>query len=111
MERIKKHYRHGDVILKSIKTIPTQAKRVEGETVLAEGEVTGHAHRMDAAQAARFVLNERAYLKILTEEPAALTHEEHSRAEISALNYEKTPCYEIVIQRDYDPEGDVKVTD
>jgi hypothetical protein len=40
-------YRHGDVFLRAVAAIPDDAKPVEpdrGRTVLAYGEVTGHAH-------------------------------------------------------------------
>lgn len=98
----KKNYRHGDVII-----VPT-TKGVRGkekeDKALAYGEVTGHSHRMTEGLAAVFQFNDEMYLKVISER-AALTHEEHSRIDLPAGDYE------VIIQRDYIPGGWTKVID
>lgn len=99
----KKNYRHGDVLI-----VPCDAKEVKGkedkELTLAEGEVTGHAHRITSGQAKLFRFDDKMYLKVLSK-IALLTHEEHRALELPQGDYE------IKIQRDYEPQGWKKVQD
>jgi len=44
-------YRHGDVLVAKVKTIPGKAVK-RPHLVLAEGEMTGHAHRIAEAGSA-----------------------------------------------------------
>ncbi|MBE9229807.1 hypothetical protein IQ264_30855 [Phormidium sp. LEGE 05292] len=87
--------RQGDVIL-----IPTQS--IEGEQLphltLAEGEVTGHRHRISEGEAELYERNGTLYLKVLSP-TALLTHEEHKQIAIPQGNWT------IRIQREYEPEG------
>lgn len=100
-----KNYRHGDVIVRQVRSIPKGAveKKVK-KIVLAEGEVTGHSHQISSGAAKLFIFNDKAYLQVKSK-IAALTHEEHSRIELPAGNYE------IEIQQDYEPKGWQKVVD
>jgi len=99
-----KTYRHGDVIVREVKSIPTKAKELSTKkAVLALGEVTGHSHQVNGALAF-FGFDEERYLKI-QRGIGALTHEEHGRIELPAGNYE------VIIQRDYEPDGWKKVQD
>lgn len=98
-----KMYRHGDVIIKQVKSIPKEAQARKGLT-LAEGEVTGHSHQISEGAASMFGFDDRMFLKVQSE-IGALTHEEHSRIDLPAGNYE------IVIQREHTPEGWKKVVD
>jgi hypothetical protein len=87
--------RQGDVIL-----IPTQS--IEGEQLphltLAEGEVTGHKHRISEGEAELYERNGTLYLKVLSP-TALLTHEEHKQIAIPQGDWV------IRIQREYEPEG------
>lgn len=78
MKKPKLMYRQGDVLLvKSTARIPVSAKPVDGEVILAYGEVTGHAHRIvEADKASYFDANAERFLQIA--ERTALSHEEHS---------------------------------
>ena len=96
-------YRHGDVILRRVDSIPEKAQTKEGLT-LALGEVTGHSHRITEGQAALFGFNEKTYLRVQSE-IACLTHEEHKALKLPAGDYE------ILIQEEYAPEGWKKVQD
>lgn len=101
-------YQQGDVLL-YVANIPQNCRLVERTVrgyVLAEGEVTGHAHRI----ANRIDLAEKSvggvqmfqspdgtlYLSV-TEAPVELEHEEHSTITVAPGNYE------IGIVREIDP--------
>lgn len=87
--------RQGDVIL-----IPTQS--IEGKQLshltLAEGEVTGHRHRISEGEAELFERDGTLYLKVLSP-TALLIHEEHKQIAIPQGNWM------IRIQREYEPRG------
>lgn len=87
--------RQGDVIL-----LPVQ--QVEGEKLphltLAEGEVTGHKHRIEQGQAALYEQNGTLYLRVISE-AALLNHEEHQAISIPQGNWM------VKIQREYEPSG------
>lgn len=68
----------GDVILRRVKKIPEDVESIErGKDgfVLAEGEVTGHAHRVRDDIALFRTKDGTMYLK--AEKPFTLLHEEH----------------------------------
>ena len=73
-------YGHGDVRIFPITVLPEGLERFETNAV-AEGEVTGHAHRLDSNSEV-FIdrkTNVR-YLKVVA--PSMLTHEEHHAREV-----------------------------
>ncbi len=70
-------YRQGDVSIIAIKGLPRKTKRVQGEPILARGEVTGHAHRMVEGTVRLYQLAGFLYLRVLSEF-AKLYHEEHA---------------------------------
>ena len=85
-------YRQGDVFLQSVQAIPEQAvpvARDAGRIILAYGEVTGHAHAIEAPVAEATLLsageNER-FLRLLTD--ADLVHEEHGLIHLPAGDYQ-----------------------
>lgn len=96
--------RQGDVLIIPAK-IPVDAKKQtnKGDVVLAEGEVTGHAHRINSG-AMMFKFNDKTYLRV-TKGYAALTHEEHKCLKIPQGDYE------IKIQTNYTPKGWERVQD
>lgn len=90
--------RQGDVLLKPVSKIPTDAKpvrRVGGRLILAEGEVTGHHHAIRDAGVGLLELGERRFLQV-PETGAQLKHEEHTKIDVAP------GLYEVVIQREYD---------
>ncbi len=90
--------RQGDVILLPVEPgIATGNKRLSHLT-LAEGEVTGHKHRISDGQAELYKKEGTLYLKVLSE-TATLTHEEHKPLQIPYGNWM------VRIQREYEPEG------
>lgn len=107
--------RQGDVFIQRIETkIPATAKEVKpdgGRTILAYGEVTGHAHALPS-KAKLFRLDAEpnsgtspdAYL-VVEGESMFLRHEEHAPIELKPGNYKVT------IQRTYSPEEIRNVAD
>jgi hypothetical protein len=94
--------RHGDVIILPT-SIPTDAAPKAGN-VLAEGEATGHAHRITEGTATLFEKRGTLYLRVESEY-AALTHEEHHRIDVPKGDWI------ISIQREYEPNGWREVAD
>lgn len=94
--------RHGDVILIKVSEIPQEAKLLQGRKELAYGEVTGHAHRIDVGDLFE-TKDGKLYCKL--ERKSKLSHEEHKDILLSP------GCYEVVIKRQYTPEGWERVAD
>lgn len=90
-----KKYRHGDVIITEVSAV--KGKELDHLT-LALGEVTGHSHRISSGVATLFAFDNKKYLDVQSD-LAVLTHEEHKALELPRGKYE------IVIQREYKPEG------
>lgn len=89
-------WRHGDVIISSVKAIPADARQ-QPHTILAKGEITGHTHRIAEPRAAE--LWESAgllFLRVIAES-ATLVHEEHK-----PINLPKG-IYRVWQQREYTP--------
>jgi hypothetical protein len=90
--------RQGDVLLVPVDEVPDGARprgRVDGRVVLAEGEVTGHAHAIRSTGATLLGAGDERYLRVTT--PVTLDHEEHSPIEVAP------GTYRVVIQREYVP--------
>lgn len=73
-------YRHGDILLKRIKTLPQGDEvKTKGQYILAYGEVTGHKHVMTVEKPEHLkVLDNDGGIFIELTEPATVTHEEHN---------------------------------
>lgn len=101
---MKEILQHGDVVLKRIDNIPGKAKKAKtaGDIILAEGEVTGHAHRIKDIDKAELFINNGLYM-LQVNEPVDLVHEEHKTITIQPGNYE------IDRVKEYDPfEEEIK---
>lgn len=95
-------YRQGDVLLITVEDVPADAKKLprnkRGVVVLAEGEVTGHAHRIPHRTASLYRSESDArFLRVMGPAPVALQHEEHTAIEIPPGNYQ------VVIHHEYSP--------
>ncbi len=89
MSKSKKMYRQGDVLIVAVDSIPesaTEVPRSRRGVVLAEGEVTGHAHRIPSRSAKLFRTEMDARFMRVTA-PVALNHEEHKTVDIPKGNY------------------------
>ena len=94
-----KMVRQGDVLaIKIDQEIPSGAEKIESDkgTVLAYGEVTGHAHRLDDTKTELFEHNNQRFLNV--KEATNLVHEEHTKIPFAP------GVYEIRRQIQYQPE-------
>lgn len=89
-------YRHGDLLLERVDFPPVDLTPTSTR-VLAEGENTGHAHRVD--QQARILRDDGWTRFVHAQGPTALTHEEHARIDLPP------GLYRIVRQREFLPES------
>lgn len=91
-------FRHGDVgVFPTNEDFKKDGKKLP-HLVLAEGEVTGHTHRVTEGEATLYEKDGVLYLSV-SSDTALLTHEEHAPVAIP------TGDWEIRIQKEYEPEG------
>lgn len=89
-------YRHGDVLVETIKAIPGDVRRLH-HLVLAEGELTGHSHRvLERDAAVLHQSNHGRYLSV-TADSATLVHQEHGPISLPH------GFYRVWQQREYTP--------
>lgn len=91
--------RQGDVLLVKVASMPKDVSGVECKTriVLAEGEVTGHAHAIyEPAKAKLWDAGAERFLQVM--ETVSLKHEEHAEVMLDP------GIYRIAIQTEYTPE-------
>lgn len=99
-----KIWRQGDVYLVAIDSIP-RGKCSPRRPVLAEGEITGHAHRISDPTAAEvFECDDELYMNVVGD-TATVVHEEHGPITVPH------GTYEIRIQREYTPQEIRRVVD
>ncbi|WP_257207649.1 hypothetical protein [Nostoc linckia] len=97
-------YRHGDVLLRKIASLPVGAEKRVGAT-LAHGELTGHSHRIQQSHAVQLWVNGSELFLEVKEPTATLIHEEHRAIELPQ------GLYRVWRQREYRPEAYVEVAD
>jgi hypothetical protein len=98
-------YRQGDVLIRRIQSLPKQTAQARLNGILAYGEVTGHAHRVeDLAHAEVLEVGEGLYLRV-GDGGVRIVHEEHAPISLPPGNYE------VSIQREYTPEAIRNVAD
>ena len=88
-------WRQGDVFIISADEIPADA--VPRRPVLAEGEVTGHAHRLDSSERAVVMGNNSGLFLRVFGDDVTVTHEEHGPVTVPRGDYI------VRIQREYHP--------
>ena len=97
-------WRQGDVFIIAVPSLPEDG-RVERRPVLAEGEATGHTHRLeDPASGQVFSVGGNLYLEVLAE-TATIVHDEHRPVTLPHGRYE------VRIQREYSPQEIRRVVD
>jgi hypothetical protein len=96
----------GDVYIRQIKEIPTNAKPVEteGRLILAAGEQTGHNHVIHCG-AVMFRADEGLGTYLQVSERADIVHEEHAKVTLPV------GFFEVVIQSQYTPVAIRNVAD
>jgi len=97
--------RHGDVQVQrleaaSVDGLAEVKAPTRGGHVLAEGEATGHAHRLHGGAARLYELPKQPGVRLLhVVRSVSLRHEEHGPVQL------EPGFYRIGIKRQYDPEG------
>jgi len=87
-------YQQGDVIIKTV-DYEIKGEKLDHLT-LAEGEVTGHSHRIVEGLGQLIMMDKMMHLQIFSE-TAKLKHEEHNEIILPKGNYS------VRIVREYDP--------
>jgi hypothetical protein len=83
-----KMQRQGDVLFVPIKQIPEGAVKQVNQTVIVEGEMTGHAHRLRNLQnAALYLMGMQLYMRV-QQDVASVDHEDHGTNIFSPGDYE-----------------------
>lgn len=97
--RKRRIYRQGDVLLVEEPAPPSRLEtkaRMRGPLVLAEGELTGHAHVVDDQRASLAEFPGEVFLVVEEGAPVALRHEEHDELNVMP------GVYRVVQQRQLD---------
>ncbi len=97
-----KIYRHGDVILYKLEeTVQATGIQKKEQLILAEGEVTGHLHKLEGDFDVLDYKPMGGDVKFVVNTTALLTHEEHDRILLDSGVYLK------VSQVEYNPFTDL----
>ena len=90
-------WRHGDVLIAQTEKIPEDAT-LRDDVILAYGEMTGHAHRIESPETAElWELGGQLYMRV-TAPTATVVHEEHKPITLSK------GLYRVWKQREYSPD-------
>lgn len=96
--------RQGDVAIMPVEWLDQEHATVRKDPALAYGEVTGHAHRLQALTGSKVLVWERDGLAVGFEvtgtDGAVLNHEEHEAIRIPPGRYA------VILQREADPFSD-----
>lgn len=88
--KIGEYYQQGDVILKRVAEIP-QGKEIKPDErgiILAEGEVTGHCHKITEVSVAMMVKTDDGHVYLHVKTAVPLKHDEHHFIIIEPGEYE-----------------------
>lgn len=89
-------YRHGDLLVQSADAVPEQSRLLK-HLVLAEGELTGHSHRIAERDAAELHQSSQGLFLRVKADCATLVHQEHGPILLSR------GVYRVWRQREYSP--------
>jgi len=79
-------FRQGDIYIEGVRCVPEGAVK-KHDTVLAEGEATGHQHRVrDFRSAVVYEFGDELYIEVITDR-AEIVHEEHGTIELNRGRY------------------------
>jgi len=93
--------RQGDILLIPMVAIyPPMEARSAQELILAEGEITGHAHRLRGNSILEWSVEGQRYIRVIGDEPGALSHEDHDPVPAAVVAPEVT--YRVVQQKEWD---------
>jgi hypothetical protein len=89
-------YRHGDLLVQAVEALPPNARKLH-HLVLAQGELTGHSHRIAERDAAILFESAEGLFLSVTADKATMVHQEHGPIELAR------GFYQIWRQREYTP--------
>ncbi len=91
--------RQGDVLLVAVNIPMPGGLTPQREVILAEGEITGHAHRLKAAAVYEWSQDGQRYVRVSDSE-GELSHEEHDPEPAAVVTPGVTYC--VVPQQEWD---------
>lgn len=94
--------RQGDILLVPVAVEPPPGAAPVPLVVLAEGELTGHAHRLRGAVVEWSAEGQR-YVRVLGEEAGTIQHEDHDPEPAAVVTPGQT--YRVVPQHEWDLSG------
>jgi hypothetical protein len=97
-------YRHGDLLVEGATEVPRDSRRLH-HLVLAEGELTGHSHRIAERGTAILYQSQRGLYLDVTGDQAKLVHQEHGPISLPR------GTYRVWRQREYTPREILTVRD
>jgi hypothetical protein len=90
-------WRQGDVLIAQVEAVPQGASQ-RPDVVLAQGELTGHNHRVKVPETAElWELDGMLYMKVVAP-TTTIVHEEHKPITLSE------GVYRVWMQREYSPQ-------
>lgn len=92
--------RQGDILLVPVESAPPANAKHQRQVILAEGETTGHAHRLSAADILEWSVGEQRHVRIVGTELGTLQHEDHDPIPAAVVEPEQT--YRVVRQQTWD---------
>jgi len=92
--------RQGDILLLPVEIQPTEEARNVNEVILAEGEATGHAHRLRANEVLEWSVDGQRYVRVLGPAAGTLSHEDHDPTPVPVVQPDVT--YRVVQQIEWD---------
>lgn len=95
-------YRQGDILFKEVSRVPNGKRKLRKNGVIAEGETTGHLHRVEDTNKAE-VFEVGKHLMLSTPKGIRILHDEHSPVELPAGDYE------VIRQREHTKIGQSRV--
>jgi hypothetical protein len=98
-------WRQGDVLIQRVDDLPEFCVR-KADLILAEGEASGHMHRVADLDSAELFMGQGGdlFLKV-TAEAATIVHDEHGPITL------QRGTYRVWKQREYTPDGTMNVED
>lgn len=95
-------WRQGDIYMAAVEELPEHAEKLN-HGVLAEGEITGHAHRIaDRRHAELYEHQGQLYLLVVALQ-AAIVHDEHHEIVL------RQGCYRVWRQREFRPISETRL--
>jgi hypothetical protein len=94
-------WRQGDIYIESVRCVPDGAIKLKS-TVLANGELTGHQHRVRDSRTAEVFADKGQLFVDVVADFAVIVHDEHGPIELTR------GVYRVWRQREYDPRLEAK---